>query len=254
MSGAFDRKTIVVTGGAGGGIGGGVSRGLAEEGAEVVIVDIDESGRERASELGGRFVAADLTDPGAGAANVAVSVDQIHGLVNCAGTLEGSRFPELGVDDWERVLSVNAAAPLFLIQALFDRFVEGSAVVNVTSLEERLPMALRPPLTTPIYAASKAALGLLTRSLAPVLGTRGIRINSIAPGYVHTPLSAPLRETAEPWTAAQTPLRRWAQPDEIADAVLFLLSDDARFITGASLRVDGGFALGPQRAWHLVTP
>jgi 3-oxoacyl-[acyl-carrier protein] reductase len=252
MSGLFERKTIVVTGGSGGGIGGGVVRGLAEEGAEVVIVDINERGRQVASEVGGRFVAADLSDPSVGAATVAASVDRIHGLVNCAGTLEASRFPELEFGEWNHVLSVNTAAPLFLIQGLFDRFVEGSTVVSITSLEERLPIALRRPLTTPIYAASKAALGLLTRSLAPVLGARGIRINAVAPGYVHTPLSAPLREVAEPWTAAQTPLRRWAEPDEIADAVLFLLSDDARYITGMSLRVDGGFALGPQRAWHLL--
>jgi NAD(P)-dependent dehydrogenase (short-subunit alcohol dehydrogenase family) len=126
----------------------------------------------------------------------------------------------------------------------------GKPIVNVTSLEEQLPSSLFPPLTTPIYAASKGALGLLTRSLAPTLGARGIRINTVAPGYVHTPLSAPLRELAEPWTVAQTPLRLWAEPDEIADVVLSLLSDDPRYVTGTSLRVDGGFALGPQRALY----
>lgn len=247
MSGAFEEKTVVVTGGAGAGIGGSIARGLAEEGAEVVIVDVDDRGDEVAAELGGRFVKADLTDPAAGAATVAAAVERVDGLVNGAGILERTRFPEVDPAEWAPVQSVNAAAPLFLIQALFEQFVEGGAIVNITSLEERLPIAMRRPLTTPIYAASKAGLGLITRSLTPVLGERGIRINSIAPGYVHTPLSAPLREVAEPWSAAQTPLRRWGQPDDIADAVLFLLGDDSRYITGTSLRVDGGIALGPQR-------
>lgn len=247
MSGAFADKTVVVTGGAGGGIGGAISRGLAAEGAEVVIVDVDPRGEQLAREYGGRFVAADLSDPGAGAAAVAAAVERLDGLVNAAGVLEPRRFPELTPAEWERVVNINAAAPLFLIQALFERFDRGGAIVNITSLEEKLPIALFQPRTTPIYAASKAGLGLLTKSLTPVLGSRGIRVNSIGPGYTHTPLSAPLREAAEPWTAAQTPLGRWAQPEDIADVVLFLLGDDARFVTGTSTKVDGGIALGPQR-------
>jgi 2-deoxy-D-gluconate 3-dehydrogenase len=247
MSGTFDGKTVVVTGGAGGGIGGAISRGLHEEGAEVVIVDIDERGAELARQYGGRFIAADLSSPAAGAAAVAAEVERLDGLVNAAGTLERKRFPELEQAEWERVISINAGAPLFLIQALFERFDRGGAIVNITSLEEKLPIALMQPRTTPIYAASKAGLGLLTKSLAPMLGTRQVRINSVAPGYTHTPLSAPLRERAEPWTVAQTPLQRWAEPDEIADVVLFLLSDDARYVTGTSTKVDGGIALGPQK-------
>jgi len=247
VSGAFDARTIVVTGGAGAGIGGAIAGGLAQEGAEVVIVDVDERGEEVARELGGRFVRADLSDPPTGAKTVAAEVDQLHGLVNAAGVIERDRFPDLDIMEWQRVQHVNAASPLFLIQALFDRIADRGAIVNITSVEERLPIALRRPLTTPIYAASKAGLGLITRSLAPVLGERGIRVNSVAPGYVDTPLSAPLREMVEPWSASQTPLQRWAQPEEIADAVLFLLGDDSSYITGTSLRVDGGIALGPQR-------
>lgn len=248
MSGAFAGKTLVVTGGAGAGIGGAICRRLAEEEAELVIVDVDERGEEVAAGLGGRFVKADLSDPQEGARIVVAAVDRLDGLVNGAGTLERTRFPQIDASEWAPVLSINAGAPLFLIQALFDRIADGGSVVNITSLEERLPIAMRRPLTTPIYAASKAGLGLITRSLAPALGQRGIRINSVAPGYVHTPLSAPLRADAEPWSAAQTPLRRWAQPEDLADAVLFLLGDDSTYITGISLRVDGGFALGPQRA------
>lgn len=248
MSGAFEGKRMVVTGGAGLGIGGSIATRLAAEGAELVIVDIDERGHEVAAELGGSFVRADLSDPVGGVAAVTEAVDRLDGLVNAAGTLERSRFPEIDPSEWAPIQSINAGAPLFLIQGLFERFAAGGAIVNITSLEERLPIAMRRPLTTPIYAASKGGLGLITRSLAPALGQRGVRVNSLAPGYVHTPLSAPLRADAEPWSAAQTPLRRWAQPEDIADAVLFLLGDEASYITGASLRVDGGFALGPQRA------
>jgi 2-deoxy-D-gluconate 3-dehydrogenase len=222
MSGTFAGKVVVVTGGADGGIGGAISRGLAEEGAEVVIVDIDERGHGLAAELGGRFIPTDLSDPAAGAETVAAAVERLDGLVNAAGVLESKRFPELEQREWEWVVSINAAAPLFLIQALFDRFAKGGAVVNVTAIEEQLPVALFPPWTTPIYAASKAGLGLLTKSLAPVLGDRGIRVNSVGPGS-------------------------WAQPAEIADVALFLLSDDARYVTGTSTKVDGGIALGPQR-------
>ena len=248
MRRAFDAKTFVVTGGAGAGIGGAVVRGLAEEGADVVIVDIDPRGSEVARELGARFISADLSDPSKGCAAVASEVEHLHGLVNAAGIVERRRFPETEVNEWDRVLRVNAAAPLYLIQALLDHFVEGAAIVNITSLEEQLPISVFPPKTTPLYAASKAALGLITRSLAPALGSRSIRINSIQPGYTHTPLSAPLREVAEGWTSAQTPLRRWAEPAEIADVILFLLSDDARYVTGVTVKVDGGLALGPQRA------
>lgn len=247
MSGAFEGRRIVVTGGAGGGIGGAISRALAAEGAVLTIVDLDERGRELAPELGGTFIRADLSDPAAGVAAVAAGVERLDGLVNAAGVLEAGRFPELTIEEWDWAVHVNAAAPLLLIQALFEKFEPGGAVVNITSLEEKLPIALFQPRTTPIYAAGKAGLGLITKSLAPALGARGVRINSVAPGYTHTPLSAPLREKAEPWTAGQTPLLRWAVPEEIADMVLFLLSDDARFVTGTSTRVDGGIALGPQR-------
>ena len=250
MSGAFEGKTMVVTGGAGAGIGGAISRRLAEEGADLIIVDIDDRGHEVAAELGGRFVKADLSDPVTGVASVTDAVERLDGLVNGAGTLERTRFPNIDPSEWAPILSINVAAPLFLIQGLFDRISEGGSVVNITSLEERLPIAMRRPLTTPIYAASKGGLGLVTRSLAPALGQRGIRINSVAPGYVHTPLSAPLRADAEPWSAAQTPARRWAQPEDLADPILFLLGEDSMYITGTSLRVDGGFALGPQRGTY----
>lgn len=245
MSGVFAGKTVLVTGGAGG-IGGAIVRGLAAEGADVVIVDVDERGRELAEELGGRFLVADLGDPVAAAEMVAAEVESLDGLVNAAGIAEGSRFPELDFEDWERVTRVNSAAPLFLIQALAERISEGGSIVNITSLEARRPVGVVGPMTS-IYAASKAALESLGRTLAPSLGERKIRINSVAPGIVHTPLSAPLRERAEEWTSRQTPLNRWADPREIADVVLFLLSDESPYVTGTSLTVDGGFALGPQR-------
>lgn len=245
MSGAFEGRSVLVTGGAGG-IGGSVVRGLAAEGAELTIVDRDERGAELAAQLGARFIAADLADPVAAVASVAAAVDRLDGLVNVAGIAEERRFPELGIEDWEGVMRVNAAAPLLLIQALAGRIADGGSVVNVTSLEEQVPVGMVGPMT-PVYVASKAALASLARSLAPVLGARRIRINSVAPGIVDTPLAASVRELGEPWTAAQTPLGRWARPEEIADVVLFLLSDETPYVTGTSVMVDGGLGLGPQR-------
>jgi NAD(P)-dependent dehydrogenase (short-subunit alcohol dehydrogenase family) len=245
MTGAFAGKEVLVTGGSGG-IGSAVATGLAAEGATVTIADRDERGRELAAQLGGRFVAVDLTDPEAAVATVSAAVERLDGLVNVAGIAESKRFPEVGVGDWEVVMRVNAIAPYLLIQALADRISDGGAVVSITSLEERLPVGVVGPMTS-IYAASKAALGSLARSLAPVLGERRIRINSVAPGFVDTPLADSVRELGEGWTSAQTPLGRWAQPSEVADAVLFLLSDESTYVTGTSLRVDGGVAMGPQR-------
>lgn len=245
MSGAFAGKDVLVTGGAGG-IGSAVVAALAAEGATVTIVDRDERGRELAAKIDGRFIAADLSDPEGAAATVADAVERLDGLVNVAGIAESQRFPEIGVADWELVMRINAVAPYLLIQTLADRIAEGGAVVSVTSLEERLPVGVVGPMT-PVYCASKAALGSLARSLAPTLGERGIRINSIAPGFVDTPLADSVREAGEGWTSAQTPLGRWAQPSEIADAILFLLGGESGYVTGISLRVDGGVAMGPQR-------
>jgi NAD(P)-dependent dehydrogenase (short-subunit alcohol dehydrogenase family) len=240
----FDGSTIVVTGGASG-IGRAVATELSRLGARVLIVDRDRDGGERvASETGSVFVEADLIDPTAAIDSIRANADELHGLVNTAGINEPSRFPEITAVDWDRVVAVDARAPLFLIQGVLDLFPpSGGSIVNVTSIEAVVGVGAIGP-TTPVYAAAKAGLNAIGVSLASQLGPRRIRINSIAPGFVHTPLSAPLREQAEPWTSARTPLRRWAQPEQIADAVIFFLSDDSEFITGTALAVDGGVALG----------
>lgn len=245
MSGCFAGRAYLVTGGAGG-IGGAIARGLAAEGAELTIVDIDSRGEELAAELGARFIAADLGEPSAAVSAIEAAVERLDGLVNAAGIAEASRFPALTAADWEQVMRVNAAAPLFLIQALCDRISDGGSIVSVTSLEEQLPIGVVGPMT-PVYVASKAALASMARSLAPSLGERRIRINSVAPGIVDTPLAAAVKERGEAWTSTQTPLGRWARPEEIADVVLFLLGDETTYVTGTTVQVDGGIGLGPQR-------
>lgn len=231
--------TVVVVGGAGG-IGRAVCATIASVGGRPLRVDLRRDAEHETIE-------ADVLDPGETARRIAGAVDgEIHGLVYAAGIHEHTRFPRLDLSEWRQVMDVNARGVLFLVQALVDRFASAASIVAVTSVEETIPVGVTGP-TTPAYAASKAALGSIVRSLAPPLGARGIRINAVAPGLVQTPLSAPVVAAAEQRTARRTPLGRWAQPEDIADVIAFLLSSDAGFITGASIGVDGGFSLGQLR-------
>jgi len=244
---SFEDRSYVVFGGAGG-MGWATCARLAEAGARVLAVDIDaERGRAAEAELGIEFIQGDVLDLEPVKAGIEERLEAIDGLVYAAGIHEHGRFPAVSEEEWDRVFAVNVRGPFFLIQALMERFRSpGASIVAITSLEEFIPVAIVSS-TTPAYAGSKAALGLASKSLATHLGAQGIRINSVAPGLVRTPLSASVLDTAEEWTARRTPLGRWADPEDIADVILFLLSDDAGYVTGQSITVDGGFGLGQIR-------
>ncbi len=160
-------------------------------------------------------------------------------LVNNAGIEAATPFLELSEETWERVLAVNLKGPFLCSQAFARTMREqgGGAIVNISSVHEDLPF-----LEQAAYAASKGGLRMLMRNLAVELAPNGIRVNNIAPGAIATPLNR--EEVADPEAVdvlrRTVPLRRFGQPDEVAEVALFLVSDRAAYVTGSSYYVDGG--------------
>jgi NAD(P)-dependent dehydrogenase (short-subunit alcohol dehydrogenase family) len=228
----------VVTGGSGG-IGAACARRLTAEGYDVLVVDVEPVPED----LPARHLHADLTHPEIALAAIQGACPVVDVLVNAAGIAERSRFGSYGRDEWERVYAVNARAPFVLAQGLAARMSPGACVVNLSSIEAFTVFAPSGA-ATPVYASTKAALRSLTETLAVELGPRGIRVNAVAPGLIRTPLSGEIEATAGDWCLRNIPLGRVGAPDDVAEAVAFLVSDAARYVTGATLVVDGGMSLG----------
>jgi NAD(P)-dependent dehydrogenase (short-subunit alcohol dehydrogenase family) len=242
----LEGRTALVTG-ASRGIGAAAARALDQAGARVALVARDAGRLEAtAGALGGSplVVTADLREslaPARIAADVLHAFGGLDILVNNAAVAARLPTVDTGGDLIDEILAVNVRAPLLLIAAVVPSMMAAGrgAIVNMSSVSGVIGTPRRTA-----YAASKGALDAATRSLAIELGPSGIRVNSVAPGVVDTDLWAKNKaipgvvETIE----AQTPLRRWAQPDDIADVVAFLCSDAARFITGETISVDGGMA------------
>ncbi|RZT11649.1 NAD(P)-dependent dehydrogenase (short-subunit alcohol dehydrogenase family) [Mycobacterium sp. BK558] len=244
----FAGASAVVTGAASG-IGAATAQRLINAGIRTLAIDLhDPATRYQCG--GDRMVsrAVDVRDSDAVKAAVQQSFPEGHVnyVVNCAGIPAHTGFRNVSADGWHSVLDVNLVGAYNVIDACADHLAAGepAAVVNITSIEAGQVIALTNPDPNPHYAASKAALAMLTRTAARALGSH-TRVNSIAPGFVATPMAAEHGDTiALPARlAARTVINRWAQPRDIADAVAFLLSDQAGYITGVDLRVDGGFAL-----------
>ena len=219
-------KVVVVTGAARG-QGAAEVAALREAGATVVATDV--------LPLDGRYL--DVTDPEGWAALADSLRDDhgaVHALVNNAGIAARERLPHVSLDAWQRTFDINVTGPMLGIQALVPLMPAGSSIVNVCSVAAVSGHAAA------AYTASKWALRGLTRSASLELGTRGIRVNAVMPGLVDTPLMESAPEAFFDAALAEIPLGRVGTPADIAPTIVFLVSDDAAYYTGAELVIDGG--------------
>jgi len=241
---------VVLVAGAGGGIGGAGARGLGREGAAVVCADIDAAAAEATAaqirDAGGRSAALGLDVHDRAAVNAAVAAavrefGRLDVLLECVGVSQTAGFLELDTADWERVIAVNLTGMFHLGQAAARQMVQqgaGGSIINVTS---QLAEVARPERAA--YVASKGGGRSLTHAMSLELAPRGIRVNAIAPGPTLTGLTRasyadPERRRA---TVAQIPLGRLGEPEDIVGAILFLASDESRWVTGSTVTVDGGY-------------
>jgi 3alpha(or 20beta)-hydroxysteroid dehydrogenase len=227
-------KVVVVTG-AGQGQGAAEARLLATEGATVVGVDLTPEPAEELPRVTYRRL--DVTDAAgwtALAADLAREHGVVHGLVANAGITWRARLADLRPEDLSRVSQVNVTGTLLGIQALSPLMTDGGSIVvvgSVAGLTGHFPAA---------YTASKWALRGLAKVACVDLGPRGIRVNTVHPGYIETPMTASAAPAFRDANVAETPLGRTGTVDEVAPLVAFLIGDDSSFISGAEIPVDGG--------------
>ncbi|MEJ8278804.1 SDR family oxidoreductase [Pseudonocardia spirodelae] len=247
----LDGRSALVTGG-GSGIGQRLAAGLAEFGADVSVVDLPARADGVAQTLdrvrgqGRRAVSlpADVTDPDSVEAAVAAHGAEFGGLdiaVNCAGVNHGGAAEDLDPADWRRVLSVNLDGVYYCCRAQGRRMLAAGrgAIVNIASMSATIANR---GLLQAHYNASKAGVKHLTATLATEWAPRGVRVNSLSPGYIMTPMiSGPEWADRVAGFTDQTPMARLGTPEDLVGPTVFLASDAAAFTTGADLLVEGGF-------------
>jgi 3-oxoacyl-[acyl-carrier protein] reductase len=233
-------RLALVTG-ASRGIGRAVARELARAGASVVVGyrTGQEEAEALAAEIGGRAVQADVSSAD-DAKRLVEEAGDVDVLVNNAGLTRDGLLARMSDDDWRTVIDTNLSSVFYTCRAVTRPMMKkrSGVIVNISSI-----VGVHGNWGQTNYAASKAGIIGFTKSLARELGSRGIRANVVAPGYVKTQLTDVLPDEATAVMVAQTPLGRVAEPEEIAGAVRFLASDEASFITGDVLLVDGGLGM-----------
>jgi NAD(P)-dependent dehydrogenase (short-subunit alcohol dehydrogenase family) len=244
----FEKAVVLVTGG-GSGIGQATALAFAARGAAVIVADINAQAATETAELGGPLV---VSMPGDVSSEADVSgwmdaAERMGGLkaaVNCAGIEQAPvSFEKSEAETFERVMRVNAFGVWLCMRHELNAMLKsgGGAIVNVSSIAGLVGTPRQAA-----YAASKHAVIGLTRTAALDFATRGVRVNAVCPGSILTPMVQAYAEH-EPSIielgAQNNPMKRWAQPKEVADAILYLCSDAASYLTGVILPVDGGYTL-----------
>jgi 3-oxoacyl-[acyl-carrier protein] reductase len=241
----LDGKAALVTG-ASGGIGAAIARALHAQGATIALSGTRVGALEAlAAELGDRahVCAADLADPAAPDALIAAAeaaCGPLHILVNNAGLTRDMLALRMKDEDWQKVLDVDLTAPFRLARAVLrgmlkrraGRIIGISSIVGVTGNAGQAN-----------YAAAKAGLVGMSKALAQEVASRGVTVNVVAPGFIETPMTDALNEAQKTKLSEQIPLGRLGQPSDIASAVVYLASDEAGWVTGATLHVNGGMAM-----------
>ena len=241
-------KVVIITGG-GSGIGKETGLLFAREGAKVVVADVNEkAGAETVDTIknaGGEALFAKLDVSNREQTKQVVKdtiakYGRIDVLINNAGIIQDALVIKMTEDQWDKVININLKGPFNCIQAVAEQMIaQGSGVIlNISSI-----VALYGNVGQTNYAATKAGLVGMTKTLAKELGKKGIRVNAIAPGFIYTPMTATVPEKILDMMKEKTPLKRLGTPADIANALLFLASDDASFINGAVISVDGGLLL-----------
>ena len=241
--GLLESKIAVITGG-GRGIGKATAQLFTNEGATVVIAEFDEvSGQSTANELSAHFIKTDISNEESVNALfnfVSSKFGQLDILVNNAGILADSILKKLDSDSFDAVINVNLRGVYLCGRAAASIMIEqGSGVIlNASSV-----VAHHGNFGQTNYVASKAGVIGVTKVWARELGKDGIRVNAVAPGFIQTNMTAEMPEKVVNMMGDKVPLKRWGQPEDVANAYTFLASDEASYITGAVLNVDGGVVI-----------
>jgi 3-oxoacyl-[acyl-carrier protein] reductase len=246
--GLLDEKVAIVTGAAQG-IGAAIAERLGSEGATAALVDVKLEGAEataaRLVQRGARAEAyvADVSDPELAQSvvdRVAERFGRVDILVNNAGIARDALLLRMSVQDWDAVMAVNLKGVFNFTKAVARTMLKQRAgvIVNVASV-----VGLRGNAGQINYAASKAGVIAATKSAARELASRGIRVNAVAPGFIQTAMTQALNEKARQAQLDKIPAGRLGTPEDVASAVLFLVSPDASYVTGEVLRVDGGLGM-----------
>ena len=232
--GRVDRKIVVVTGAAAG-QGAAEARALALEGATVIATDLHEDDPGLGEGIVYRRLDVSRPDHWRElGAWLAETYEDVHGLVNNAGIPFRARLQELELADWDRVIGINLTGTLLGIQTVAPLMPAGGSIVNVSSI------AGLSGHYAAAYTVSKWGVRGLSRVASLELGDRGIRVNTVLPGYIETAMTASAPEWFRDANIEQTPLGRTGTPEEVAPLVVFLISDESAFISGAEIVVDGG--------------
>jgi 2-deoxy-D-gluconate 3-dehydrogenase len=245
----LDGRVALVTG-AGRGLGQALAVGLAEAGADVAVLDViplDET-REQITALDRKchVMGHNLLGADAGLASKIVSecvseLGRLDILVNNAGIIRRAPALEFSEEDWDDAISINLTSLFYLSQAAARHFVEqggGGKIINLASV-----LSFSGGIVVPSYSATKAGVANLTRALANEWASLGINVNAIAPSYFSTSMTSALRSNAERGEAllARIPAGRWGEPEDLKGAVVYLASDAASYVHGATIPVDGGW-------------
>lgn len=232
-------QRVIVTGGSGG-IGAAIVQRFVDDGARVAVLDR----RAPADPAASAFIAVDLRDPLDTRRAVGEAVDALGGidvLVNCAGIFQHTALLDISVDDWDRVIDINARATLITMQAVAPTMLEArrGSIVNIASMAAKHGGGGEAH-----YAASKAAVVALTRAGAQEWGCHGVTVNAVCPGYVLTEMGADTRSEADvaAWSA-KSPLGRLGIPEDVAGVTHFLASPAGGYLTGQAINVTGGMIM-----------
>ncbi|WP_060204132.1 SDR family NAD(P)-dependent oxidoreductase [Sporosarcina koreensis] len=241
--GKLDGKVAIVTGGASG-IGEGMVDLFQAEGAIVIAADINEEALQRASEKenvhGMKLNVASDEEWASFAKEVKEKFGRIDILVNNAGISSEKPYAEIGMDDWQKMMAINSFGPFAGMKHVAPIMAEqkSGSIVNISSYTAQIGQGFNH------YSASKGAVRAISKAAATTFGRLGVRVNALFPGIIETPMTQSLSTSKEllDQLVRATPLQRLGKPADIANAALFLASDDSSYITGAEIVIDGGFS------------